>query len=175
MENPEYFRLPTNISPPTHNITLKRSLSDYQTGSRPPLPPKKLGRSPSTEIAKKVSKFEQLAKEGSPPKENNDINKGLWYYKDGLRSPSTPPPRSRSNSLSPSPLANSTSSLPVTVQVSFQLRMSALLNFSATEQRSFWLHTRAFVGLRSIFISKFDIIFASYGAGKFSATEQRSF
>ena len=101
MENPEYFRIPSQL--PAHPITLKRSLSDYQTnGSRPPLPPKKLGRSPSTEIAKKVSKFEQLAKEGSPPKD--DINKGLWYYKDGLRSPSTPPPRSRSNSLSPSPL-----------------------------------------------------------------------
>lgn len=51
---------------------LKRSLSDYQ---RPPLPPKKLGRSPSGEIANKVKQFEQLAKEGSPPKDDN-INKG---------------------------------------------------------------------------------------------------
>ena len=34
----------------------------------------------------------------------DDINKGLWFYKDGLRSPTTPPPRSRSNSLSPSPI-----------------------------------------------------------------------
>jgi len=30
--------------------------------------------------------FEQLAKEGSPPKD--DLQKGLWYYKDGLRRPS---------------------------------------------------------------------------------------
>ena len=74
MENPEYFRLPpstSKISPPFlgGSSSLKRSLSDYQsTGSRPPLPPKKLGRSPSSEIANKVNKFEQLAKEGSPPK-----------------------------------------------------------------------------------------------------------
>ena len=108
MENPEYFRLPpstSKISPPFlgGSSSLKRSLSDYQsTGSRPPLPPKKLGRSPSSEIANKVNKFEQLAKEGSPPKD--DINKGLWFYKDGLRSPTTPAPRSRSNSLSPSPI-----------------------------------------------------------------------
>ena len=91
--------------------SLRRSLSDHH---RPPLPPKKLGRSPSGEIANKVQKFEQLAKEGSPPKD--DLQKGLWYYKDGLRSPSTPPPRSRSNSLSPSPaLGNSTTSLPICV------------------------------------------------------------
>ena len=94
--------------------SLRRSLSDHH---RPPLPPKKLGRSPSGDIANKVQKFEQLAKEGSPPKD--DLQKGLWYYKDGLRSPSTPPPRSRSNSLSPSPaLGNSTTSLPICVQVS---------------------------------------------------------
>ena len=94
--------------------SLRRSLSDHH---RPPLPPKKMGRSPSGEIANKVQKFEQLAKEGSPPKD--DLQKGLWYYKDGLRSPSTPPPRSRSNSLSPSPaLGNSTTSLPICVQVS---------------------------------------------------------
>ena len=86
-------------------LGLKRSLSDFQSnGSRPPLPPKNtkgLGRTASGEIANKINKFEQLAKQGSPPRE--DIQKGLWFYKDGLRSPSTPPPRSRSNSLSPSP------------------------------------------------------------------------
>ena len=68
--------------------------------------------------------FEQLAKQGSPPRE--DIQKGLWFYKDGLRSPSTPPPRSRSNSLSPSPVLGhqSTSSLPaICVQVNKNLKM----------------------------------------------------
>ena len=79
MENPEYFRLPpaNKISPPFPggSTSLKRSLSDYHNNvSRPPLPPKKLGRSPSGEIANRVNKFEQLAKEGSPPKD--DINKG---------------------------------------------------------------------------------------------------
>merc|ERR1712223_2369666 len=121
MENPEYFRLPAKVSPPFQGggSSLKRSLSDYHNnGSRPPLPPKKLGRSPSGEIANKVNKFEQLAKKGSPPKD--DINKGLWFYKDGLRSPTTPPPRSRSNSLSPSPLGNSTLSLPTSIQVSIK-------------------------------------------------------
>merc|ERR1712203_4982 len=56
MENPEYFRLPpaNKISPPSPggSTSLKRSLSDYHNNvSRPPLPPKKLGRSPSGEIA----------------------------------------------------------------------------------------------------------------------------
>ena len=46
--------------------------------------------------------------------------KGLWFYKDGLRSPTTPPPRSRSNSLSPSPIGNSTLSLPTSIQVSIK-------------------------------------------------------
>ena len=46
------------------------------------------------------------------------VQKGLWFYKDGLRSPTTPPPRSRSNSLSPSPIGNSTLSLPTSIQVS---------------------------------------------------------
>jgi hypothetical protein len=117
-------QLPTAAEPSKfslgNNKILKRSLSDYQTnGSRPPLPPKSyrgLGpRATSGDIASKVSKFEQLAKEGSPPKD--DLQKGLWFYKDGLRTPTTPPPRSRSNSLSPSPLGNSTMSLPVSVQV----------------------------------------------------------
>ena len=137
---------------------LKRSLSDFQSNGsrRPPLPPKtslgansnpkggNLGRANSGEIANKINKFEQLAKQGSPPRE--DIQKGeiifffhikrlkvvvilnfltatiffagLWFYKDGLRSPSTPPPRSRSNSLSPSPVGQSTTSLPaICVQV----------------------------------------------------------
>ena len=68
---------------------LKRSLSDFQSnGSRrlPPLPPKtsvganshpkggNLGRANSGEIANKINKFEQLAKQGSPPRE--DIQKG---------------------------------------------------------------------------------------------------
>ena len=111
MESPVQYSL--NGLPKSPIKSLKRSLSDHH---RPPLPPKKLGRSPSGDIANKVQKFEQLAKEGSPPKD--DLQKGLWYYKDGLRSPSTPPPRSRSNSLSPSPIGNSTTSLPICVQVS---------------------------------------------------------
>ena len=67
---------------------LKRSLSDFQSNGsrRPPLPPKtslgansnpkggNLGRANSGEIANKINKFEQLAKQGSPPRE--DIQKG---------------------------------------------------------------------------------------------------
>ena len=125
------------LSAPRMSTTkgLKRSLSDFQSNGsrRPPLPPKtsvganthtkggNLGRANSGEIANKINKFEQLAKQGSPPRE--DIQKGLWFYKDGLRSPSTPPPRSRSNSLSPSPVLGhqSTSSLPaICVQVNKQ-------------------------------------------------------
>ena len=118
---------------PSRVIGLKRSLSDFQSnGSRPPLPPSKgsitsshypnkngLGRAASNGeiVANKINKFEQLAKQGSPPKE--EFQKGLWFYKDGLRSPTTPPPRSRSNSLSPSPvMGHSTTSLPICVQVS---------------------------------------------------------
>ena len=118
---------------PSRVIGLKRSLSDFQSnGSRPPLPPSKgsitsshypnkngLGRAASNGeiVANKINKFEQLAKQGSPPRE--EFQKGLWFYKDGLRSPTTPPPRSRSNSLSPSPvMGHSTTSLPICVQVS---------------------------------------------------------
>lgn len=119
MENLESLKRKSSSSSVQNYSPLKRSLSDYQ---RPPLPPKKLTRSPSTEIANRVNKFEQLAKEGSPPKD--DLNKGLWFYKDGLRSPTTPPPsgpRSRSSSLS-----NSTTSLPISVQVSLKETPSAL-------------------------------------------------
>lgn len=79
------------LSAPRMSTTkgLKRSLSDFQSnGSRrlPPLPPKtsvganshpkggNLGRANSGEIANKINKFEQLAKQGSPPRE--DIQKG---------------------------------------------------------------------------------------------------
>lgn len=116
MDNLEYFNMPVSYY---NNKSLKRSLSE----SRPPLPPKKAGLGRTTsggDIASKISKFEQIAKEGSPPKD--ELHKGqLWFYKDGLRSPSTPPPRSRSNSLSPSPgLGNSTTSLPISVQISLK-------------------------------------------------------
>ena len=78
------------LSAPRMSTTkgLKRSLSDFQSNGsrRPPLPPKtsvganthtkggNLGRANSGEIANKINKFEQLAKQGSPPRE--DIQKG---------------------------------------------------------------------------------------------------
>ena len=79
----------SSSAPPRMSTTkgLKRSLSDFQSNGsrRPPLPPKtsvgansnpkgNLGRATSGEIANKINKFEQLAKQGSPPRE--DIQKG---------------------------------------------------------------------------------------------------
>lgn len=46
--------------------------------------------STGSDIADKVYKFEALATTPTTPSADN--NKGLWFYKDGLRSPSTPPP-----------------------------------------------------------------------------------
>jgi len=48
-------------------------------------------RTTSTEIAGKVSKFEHLAIENRlNGKGNNNFSKSLWYFRDGLRSPTTP-------------------------------------------------------------------------------------
>ena len=60
--------------------------------------------------------------------------KGLWFYKDGLRSPTTPPPRSRSNSLSPSPIGNSTLSLPTSIQVSINSNESKSIKETPSPQ-----------------------------------------
>ncbi len=47
-------------------------------------------RTTSSEIAGKVSKFEHLADEKKLGSKGNNFSKSLWYFRDGLRSPTSP-------------------------------------------------------------------------------------